>query len=242
MRLAAKTLTALTVAAALALAGCGGDDDSATTTGTGGGAATVRTDDLSPQQQKRLEQLRERAEQKEQKQPARAVPFREPTGPAPTSSASLPNEGEKSVTPGVPTTKGGDNSIQMSGVEGPAAERVQAAKVAKAYFDARAAGEWARACSYLMEPLERQLLAFGDQARGRELDCAAVMRAFTARVPDRVLREAADIRVISLRVNGDGAFLLYRDGTGEAMVLAMGREDGFWKVGAIAGNALILRF
>ena len=143
----------MAVATALALAGCGGGDDSATTiTGPGGSTATVRTDNLSSQQKKRLDQLRSRAEQlkREAKQQGGSsggdstapVPFREPTGSAPTGSGSLPNEGTRRVAPGVPTAKGGDNSIQEFGVEGPADDRVQAAVVFQAYLNARLAGDW----------------------------------------------------------------------------------------------------
>jgi hypothetical protein len=253
-RLAAKTLSVLAVAAALALAGCGGDDDSGTTT-TGGDTTSAGDtpqqlpDDLSPQAQKKLEQLRRKAEQlREAKQDASgegksttAVHFREPTGPAPTSSGSLPNEGSKNPAPGVPLARGGDNSIQTFGVEAPSADRVAASRVFQAYLDARLAGDWALACSYLSGPTRTQLEQFGGQAgRGGSSDCAQVMRAFTEGVPKEVLRNAADIRVLSMRVEGGQAFLIYRDGEGLPSSVPMNEEGGAWKVAAIAGSALFL--
>lgn len=254
-RFAAKILSVVAVSAALALAGCGGDDDSGTTT-TGGGTTsagdTTRQlpDDLSPQAQKKLEQLRRKAEQlREAKQggsgdgnSTATVPFREPTGPAPTTSGSLPNEGSKDTAPGVPLARGGDNSIQTFGVEAPSEDRIQASRVFQAYLDARLAGDWALACSYLSGPTKTQLESFGGQAQrgGRAPDCAQVMEAFTAGVPKEALRTAADIRVLSMRVEGGQAFLLYKDGDDLPSSVPMNEEGGAWKVAAIAGSALFL--
>lgn len=245
MKLAAKTFTALVAVAALALAGCGGDDDSTTVTGPGGGTATVRTDDLTPQQKKRIEQLEKRAEQRKQSGSGNlssTVEFRQPSGSAPTSSGSLPNEGTRRVAPGVPTARGGDNSIQEFGVEGSSSERVQASQVLQAYLDARLDGEWALACSYLADPVKKQLAQSGGQAArgGQSLDCAQVMRAFTQGAPREALRNAADINVLSMRVRDGQAFLLYRDGEGTPTAISMNEESGAWKVAAIAGSALFL--
>ena len=241
-------LAALVVA--LLLAGCGGDEDSATTTnGTtsgGEGTAAIDTSDLTPRQREKLEELRRRAERLREQARGRAgkpttVPFREPTGAAPTTSAPLPNEGSRRVAPGVPTARGGDNSIQEYGVEAPAAERVEASRVFQAYLDARLEGDWALACSYLSGSTKRQLASFGGQARGQSPpDCAQTMRAFTQGVPKAALRSAADINVLSMRVEGDQAFLLYRDGENLPSAVPMNEEGGAWKVSAIAGSALFL--
>lgn len=235
-RLGAKTLTVLAVVAVLALAGCGGDDDS-TTTSVGG--ATTTSGETERRQEAR--ELLERAQQETQGDSTAAVPFREPTGAAPTSSGSLPSEGSKAVAPGVPLARGGDNSIQTFGVEAPSEDRIQASRVLQAYLDARLAGDWARACSYLSDTTKTQLGQFGRQAGGGEpLDCAQVMRAFTQGVPRETLRSAADIRVASMRVEGARSFLLYRDGEGTPSSIPMSEEGGAWKVAAIAGSPLFL--
>ena len=244
--MAPRLLIALLIALAPALAGCGGDDEDSTTTG----ATTNRQspEDLSPRAQRLLEQARQRAQQGQggQRQSgsgerSATVPFREPTGSAPTTSASLPNEGTRRVAPGVPTAKGGDNSIQEFGVEAPSAERVQASRVLQAYLDARLAGKYALACSYLSGPMKAQLGQFGAGARGQAPpDCTQVMRAFTEGVPKAALRTAAQIRVLSMRVEDGQAFLLYRDGEGLPSSIPMNEEGGAWKVSAIAGSALFL--
>ena len=234
--------------AALLLAGCGGDDDPATTTSGGEGPAAIDAGDLSPRQREKLQELRRRAERLRREARERAgstatVPFREPTGAAPTDSGSLPNEGTRRVAPGVPTARGGDNSIQEFGVEAPSDDRVRAARVFQAYLNARLDGDWALACSYLSESTKEQLTRFGSQAQragGRASDCAQTMRAFTQGVPKEALRTAADIDVLSMRVEDGRAFLLYRDGESLPSAVPMNEEDGAWKVAAIAGSALVL--
>jgi hypothetical protein len=240
-----KTLSALAAIAALALAGCGGDDDSSTTEARIGQATRQLPDDLSPRAQRLLERVRQSAEERKQggsRPDATAViPFREPTGAAPTSSGSLPNEGSRDPAPGVPLARGGDNSIQTFGVEGASEDRVQAARVFQAYLDARAAGDWALACSYLSGPIKTQLEQFGGQAsRGGSPDCGQVMRALTEGVSPEALRSAADIRVLSMRVEGEQAFLIYREEEGLPSAVPMNAEGGSWKVSAIAGSALVL--
>ena len=108
-RPASRTLTAVAIAAALALAGCGGDDDNSTTTApatTGGDGEATRQlpENLSPQAREAIERARQRAQRGQQRrEEAAEVPFREPTGSAPTTSGSLPNEGTRRVAPGIPT-------------------------------------------------------------------------------------------------------------------------------------------
>jgi hypothetical protein len=240
-------LAALLVA--LALAGCGGDGDSTSTGTTPTTDTTRQPTDLSPKAQRLLEQARRKAKQQDggkdqggsgAGKPA-TVPFREPTGSSPTTTGSLPNEGGKAPAPAVPLARGGDNSIQTFGVEAPSADRVEAARVFQAYLDARAAGDWALACSYMSEAIRTQLEQFGSQGgSSRSLDCAEVTRGFTAGVSREILRKAADINVLSMRVEGGQAFLLYKDGDGLPSAVPMNEEGGNWKVSAIAGSALFL--
>jgi hypothetical protein len=87
-----------------------------------------------------------------------------PSGPPPTTAASLPNEGTKAPAPGVPTNKGGDNSIQTYGTESSAADRAEAALALQRYLDARAAQDWAGACSQLSSGARELLEKFAERA------------------------------------------------------------------------------
>ena len=89
--------------------------------------------------------------------------------------------------------------------------------------------------------MKRQFTSFGGQARGQSPpDYAQAMRAFTQGVPKAALRNAADIDVLGMRVEGGQAFLLYRDGENLPSSVPMNEDGGAWKVAAIAGSALVL--
>ena len=246
------SLAAVAVAIGVAAAGCGvGDDEDTTTAASRGAQRGILTDEA-----KRAE-LRERVERALEERKGSlpgghsgggsvdegttetAAP--EPSGPAPTPSGSLPNEGTNRVAPGVPTTKGSDNSVQEFGVEARSEERVRAAQVLQAYLAFRAARDWARACSYLSASVKAGLKRIRGKAQGegsKPSGCAETMRTLLAGAPRSAPRSAADIRVLSLRVRGTQALLLYRDGKGTPSVIPMAREGGEWKVAAALGGAL----
>lgn len=165
----------------------------------------------------------------------------EPGGPAPTPKASLPNEGTKKVAPGVPTAKGGDNSIQEFGVESESAERVAASRALKVYLVARAAGDWSRACAGISAGLEAEIGHLGGPATQEERSrCAKALRTLTEGVPADALRISAAIHVLSMRVEGSTAYVIYKNGEGAPTAIPMAREGDEWKVGALDGSALVL--
>jgi hypothetical protein len=149
-----------------------------------------------------------------------------------TNSNSSAEPGQESVA-GVPTSREGDNSIQTYGREGNANQRARLSAIVQAYFDARTDRDWRKACF---------LLAASQRAEYENLSrsgsCAQTMRTLMAQVPDRALAEETQIEVLTLREEGDHAFLIYRrpDHTVYAMPLA--REDGKWKVGLVTPTAL----
>ena len=253
----APALAIIVIAAALA--GCGGGEETTTEPG-----ATARSgaagQNAETEASAKLKKLRERIKRALRNPKMRralkqrrggsggedpgGTPPPEPSGPAPTPDAPLPNEGTRRVAPGVPTEKGGDNSIQEFGVEGPSEERVQAATTLQSYLDARVAHEWARACFYLAATIKRGLEQFGSHASqgqdSKKLDCAQNLKTFTARVSQSALRSAAEIRVLSMRIEDKQAFLIYRNGKGRPTAIPMAREGRVWKLAAIDGAPLIL--
>jgi hypothetical protein len=137
--------------------------------------------------------------------------------------------------------KGGDNSIEEYGSETSGSEFDEAARAFHDFLDARAAGAWAAACkrmaSAVTEGLIRQL---GSAEGGGKPTCATVLADLSTGVPRAALREEADqADVAALRVEGDRGFLLFRGVEGEAFFVPMLREDGQWKVAAIAPSALL---
>ena len=225
MRSAAAAIAA---AAVIVLAGCGGGGDS-TAANTAANTATTRQTTAAAQNPKPADN----AKSKDSGSPSA-------TTSQPTTSSGG-GGGSSGVAPGVPLSRGGDNSIQTYGAEASSSERSQATSAAQAYLDARAAKRWDSACSYLSTQIKSQLQALLAQAKGaRAKGCTAGMQVMTTAVSPSALRKAAAIHVLSLRVKGPQAFLIYRDGEATPSALPMAREGGAWKVGALAGSALLL--
>ena len=135
-------------------------------------------------------------------------------------------------------TKTGDNSIQESGSEASGSEFTVAAAALHAYLDARAAHAWATACEYLSAGLTRQLTQISAGQGGQQPSCAELLAGLSAGLPPSVLREVAVADVGSLRVEGDSGFLLFHGANGVDWFVPMVREDGTWKVAALAPSAL----
>lgn len=225
-----------------ALAGCGGGSSSTDATTAAGGqgvAESGRTVTEAAPDRAAAKPKPERSGEGHRGGHRSAPSADEVPSSPPTDPAPLANEGTTAVAPGVPTVKGGDNSIQSYGTEASSAERVRAAAVAAAYLRANAAGDWARSCSYLDASLRSHLDRGARHQLGGGEGCAKAISALVA-VPASVLRRAADIEAISMRTSGNRGFVIYRDGAGVATNLPMVLEAGQWKVSALSGIELRL--
>lgn len=132
-------------------------------------------------------------------------------------------------------TPGGDNSIQDFGEEASSGELDEASTALSAYLEARAKDDWAKQCTLLAKatvaPLE-QLAARSAQFKGK--GCAAVLEALMGRAPASTRANTLTHSVASLRVEGDRSFALYHGPGGVSYFVPMVKEDGQWKLGAIA--------
>lgn len=229
--------------AALALAGCGGGDEDSTSAGAGTQGDTTTAQDQP--KQGRAKQDKGSSTGKTAQQQDGAGDGADTTVTTPPISFA-PQEGSTTAAPGVTTVKGGDNSVQNYGVESSADERTRVAIIVQAYLNARAAEQWAKACSYLMKPIRAGLERFGGQAQRQGRDpsvpdsCAGVLKALTASVPAGALRSSSTIdEVLSFRVDGEQGFLLF-EGPPRATLYSvpMRLEGGEWKVGSLIPNPL----
>jgi hypothetical protein len=218
---------ALAFVVVLALAGCGGGSDGNTTASGSGSRSQGSTATTTSQAGG--------------KQGGASKPASSAAKPLDTSNLPSPQEGSKKAAPGVPVSKGGDNSIQTWGTEASASEREQATSVVRAFLNARADSNWARACSYLAaKPLkEFEGLIKGSKKKGNAA-CAETMKALSRGVPPSAFDDEARIDyVLSLRVDKDTAFLIYtRSGTNKIYATALGYEDGAWKVISVGPTVL----
>ena len=134
---------------------------------------------------------------------------------------------------------GADNSIQEYGSEAAGSELADAAAVLHAYLDARAAGAWSAACQRLASAVSEELVRqLGTSESGEKAGCAEVLAALTSGLPASARRKAAIADVGALRVEGASGFLLFRGFGDRAFFIPVAREDGKWKVAAIAASPL----
>lgn len=133
--------------------------------------------------------------------------------------------------------KGGDNSIQEFGAEAGSSDFTAAATTLHGYLDARAAGAWRDACSYLSPGVAASLSQLSGGSGGGA-SCPEAVASLSAAVPAATLNEAADAEVAALRSEGDRAFLLFHGAHGADYFMPMAHEGGAWKVAAIAPSAL----
>jgi hypothetical protein len=240
MHIAAKAVVPLAIAAALIPAGCGGDgEESATTSAMSGSQSLERASTERHTSTAKQGGPKEDQSPSSEGKKTEGGNSRQSSVSPPTTTASLANEGSKRAAPGVPTNEGGDNSIQTYGAEAPASERIDAAIALQAYLDARAAEDWATACSYLSSSNQKLMEKFAERLpRLKGERCPQVLAALTGNSPGSVLTAEARIEVISFRVEDDHAFIIYRDSRGMVIAISMALEDGGWKLGSLSGVPL----
>ena len=213
--------TLFIVIAALALAGCGGGDEETIATSGSAGATSQQAGGGSQggSGQQGSGGGRETLD---------------------TSSLPEPEEGSKKAAPGVPVSRGGDNSIQTWGLEASAQERDEVTAILQAFLDARAAADWATACSYLAAEQRAEFESLGNGDKRGNAACAETMRVFADGVPPSAYDEEAQIDyVLSLRVGEGNAFLIYtRPNTNKIYANALTEEDGTWKVVSVGPTVI----
>ena len=131
----------------------------------------------------------------------------------------------------------GDNSIPDFGGEASAGEQARAARTLAAFLDARAGGEWAKACPYLARATRAQVERFAGAAKGNAVGCGAALRALSggggggrSELSGETLAGAP----AALRVEGKSAFALYYGQDKSKYVMPMVKEGDAWKIGQLA--------
>jgi hypothetical protein len=172
-------------------------------------------------------------------QPSPSQPKPAPTAPPRHLPSANPQPGSKAPAPGVPTTKGGDNSIQGFGTEGEEGPREEAISNLLAYREARLQGKWARACALASQEFREQLEALIANAKAKgdtpkPKGCPEILKLFTPEKAKAALRQRFQINeVLSFRVEEPYAYLIFKGAEGEAMFIAMNDADGGWRVNVV---------
>jgi hypothetical protein len=131
--------------------------------------------------------------------------------------------------------KGGDNSIQNYGEEADSSEVEEVNAILSGYLDARAAGQWAKSCTYLaatsVQPLQR-LAESSPKLEGK--GCGAILGALSAGLPKSARASSlGEEGIASLRAKDEQAFALYHGTDGKDYFVPMRREGDEWKVGSM---------
>ena len=151
-----------------------------------------------------------------------------------STATTAEDSGERSGSAGF-RTPGGDNSIQNFGEEADAAEVAAATTALAGYMAARAQVDWERQCAFLAEavlvPFE-ELAADSPQVKGK--GCAAVLAALSGDAPRSTRVNTMTGPIAALRFEGSRGFALYHGPQGVDYFVPMVKEDGEWKVGALA--------
>ncbi len=212
-----RSSASLALLALLALAGCGGGGEGTTASTSTTSSTTVERSTGSAQRPSPAKKKSTKPEPEKERQ---------------ATSEGDPVPGSRAVAPGVPGTRGGDNSIQTFGAEGAEGQRAQALADLKAYLHARLAGEWARACALASQEFRDELAGLIAQAKGTEKPrgCAQTLAALLGGTPPTTLREDVQVgELLSFRVQGKRAYLIFKGAKG-AMFIALANDAGRWKV------------
>jgi hypothetical protein len=236
-KLVAALLAAVLAAALLAACGGGSSSDSTNTSTSAGTASQGQHEAAKEKIEAKVEELKEKQ--------AKSAPSGQNGGNG--SSGSKKTKKAIAAPPlkvsgggsAQVRTKGGDNSVQDYGEESGESELREAAEAVHGFYVARASEEWAKACSYLTKSTTQQfeeLASQSPQLKGK--GCAPVLQALTRPLPPSVERETTLVDAISLRQDGERAFLIYRGAEDKPYAIPMQQEGGAWKVGSLAGTPL----
>jgi hypothetical protein len=145
-------------------------------------------------------------------------------------------------------SKGGDNSIQEYGEESGDTELTEAAEALHNYYVAFSHDDWATACSYLSKSVRSGLEQLSSRSEGgSKLSCPELSAKLYVNRSSAARRELTIVDAVSLRREGDQAFLMYRGaeydtgnayGPSDLYAMTMRLEDGQWKMGLTVGTQL----
>lgn len=128
--------------------------------------------------------------------------------------------------------KYGDNSIAEYGDEADESELQEAAEIVHNFYVARAVGDWPGACSYLSKSMHEQFEKLTEQSEAK--GCPAFLDSFTEDTSPSIWKELTDVDAVSLRHDGEQAFLIYRGAEKKVYAMPLHEEDGEWKATALA--------
>jgi hypothetical protein len=129
-------------------------------------------------------------------------------------------------------------SIKTYGSSATSAQKAALAAAAFSFFKAMAASDYAKVCTDISASNRKELQAFS-KAKPKSSSCPAVLKTLisTRGVPEA--KKAAAGKLISVRVKGDTAFVIFAPKGGKPSYFVLKREAGAWKaIGLAPGTPL----
>jgi hypothetical protein len=150
--------------------------------------------------------------------------------------------GDSSTTAAAPAAgQSAEDRVREFGLEASGAQTKQAEAVLHGYMDARVAGEWKKACSYLAKPIRDLFDRIGRKAKesgAAGKGCAGFVEESTRKLTPSQRADLARVEVTSVRVEDDRGYILYTETSGDESSMSLRREGGEWKLLGIGGTSL----
>jgi len=133
---------------------------------------------------------------------------------------------------------GGDETttadVRVPGAEVSDSQAERGKAAVRGYLDARAEGEWQRACSYFDGPTRALLARIVPRLeRGRVESCATFMELSTEALSGSQRAALGTAEFVSVRAKGSVGYVTYKDADGVEREMAMKVNGDDWIVAAV---------
>ena len=130
-------------------------------------------------------------------------------------------------------------SVRSYGTKADADAETAIATAVKDFYAAKSAGDGAQACALLARPARKALIdTLAQSGRLEGKGCPAVLSSLLADQAPQYREGIAGVEVTGARVEGDRGLALIEIEAIPEEVIPVRREDGSWKVAALAGSEI----
>ena len=142
-------------------------------------------------------------------------------------------EQSTTTTPTTQSSQTPENSIKGYGQAASSAEKAALAATAFSFFKAMAASNYAKLCAGVSAANRKELEAF-DKAKHEKLGCPALLKKLIGSRGAPEARKAAAGKLISVRVKGSTAFVIFKPQGGVPSYFVLKREGSGWRAISLA--------
>jgi len=130
-------------------------------------------------------------------------------------------------------------SVRTYGTKADGEDETAIATAVKNFYAAKAAGDGAQACALLARPTREAMIdTLAQSGRPEGKGCGAILTSLLADQAPQYRDRIAGVEVTGARVRGDRGLALIEIEAIPEEVIPVRREDGSWKVAALAGSEI----